>query len=307
MFDKMTTSKLSRMALAVGFALLVGACGQAIAESPDGGSDTTTPPATTAPPTTAAPETAEPTTTLPSPVDPGVVAVPDLSGLTLADAKQLLADSGLEVFAPPAAVDSAIVAAQEPAPGTALEAGSTVTVDAKIDPTCNPPDPLAPGIGQVIISVLYECDSDGTFPTAGIGVPRIVPAGAGEAIDRLEWTLRSLLAGPTDDERLAGFDSFFDATPAAALNRVTLTDGHAVVDFNDAIIVNNMNTSTGSVFFNAELRRNVFQHPGVDSVEFRFNGDCEAWSGLFESDGCRVISRADWKQDLEEWDELRNR
>ena len=40
--------------------------------------------------------------------------------------------------------------------------------------------------------------------------------------------------------------------------------------------------------FHAELHRNVFRHPEVDSAEFHFNGDCEAWSALFESDGCRV-------------------
>jgi hypothetical protein len=301
MFDKTTTSKYGRMALAVGFALLLGACGQAIADTPDGEPETTTTP----PPTTVA-DPPESTTTVPPADDVGVVAVPELSGLTLAEARQLLAELGLALLALPADVDSAVVVAQEPAPEAEIQEGSTVTVDVKIDPTCNPPDPIAPGIGQVIISVLYECDSDATFPTYGIGVPRIVPEGAGETIDRVEWTVRSLLAGPTVDEQLAGFGSFFDAATADALNSVTLTDGHVVVDFNDAIIVNNMNTSTGSLFFNAELRRNVLQHPDVDSVEFRFNGDCEAWSSLFESDGCWVISRADWERDLAEWDELRN-
>ncbi len=79
-----------------------------------------------------------------------------------------------------------------------------------------------------------------------------------------------------------------------------------MVDFNDAIIVNNMGTATGMVQFNAELHRNVFLHPEVNSVEFHLNGDCEAWSALFESDGCRVKSRADWEQDLAEWDPQRN-
>ena len=60
------------------------------------------------------------------------------------------------------------------------------------------------------------------------------------------------------------------------------------------------------VQFHADLHRNVFLHPEVDSVEFHFNGDCEAWSAMFESDGCRVTSRADWEQDLIEWETARN-
>jgi hypothetical protein len=101
--------------------------------------------------------------------------------------------------------------------------------------------------------------------------------------------------------------SSFDATTAHALNSVTLTDGHVVADFNDAIIVNNMNTSTGAIFFNAELRRSLFHQPEVDSVEFHFNGDCAAWSALFESDGCWAYSRADWDRDLDLWDEQRDK
>lgn len=296
-----------RMAFAVGLGLLLGACGQALADSQQ--ADTTTPD------TTAAPQVAESTTTVPSApttiappvVVPGVTSVPDLSGLTLADARDSLAEAGLEVLALPDDIGSAIVVAQDPAPGIEVDEGTVVTVDVQVVPTCNPPDPVAPGAGQVILTVLYECDTDGSAPTWGTGVARIVPEEDGTAVDRIEWTLRSLLAGPTADERAVGFESFFDGGSADALNSVTLTDGHLVADFNDAIIVNNMSTSTGSIFFNAELERNLFLQPEVDSVEFQLNGDCEAWSALFESDGCWVISRADWDQALATWDELRER
>ena len=246
------------------------------------------------------------TTTLPPIVVPGVVSVPNLSGLTLADARAVLADAGLQVVALPGDIDSAIVVAQEPAAGIEVDEGTVVTVDVQIVPTCNPPDPVAPGVGQVIITVLFECGNDDVIPTPGTGVARIVPEQSGEAIDRIEWTLRSLLAGLTPDEQAVGFVSGFDAATTDALNSVTLTGGTLVVDFNDAIIVNNMGTATGMVQFNAELHRNVFLHPEVDSVEFHLNGDCEAWSALFESDGCRVITRADWDQDLAEWDQQRN-
>lgn len=276
--------------------VVLAACGAA--DQDDVADTTTLPPSTT----TAAPDT---TTTLPPVVAPELVSVPDISGVTLGDAEAILADAGLDILALPHPIDSAIVLAQEPAPGVEIDEGSVVTVDLRIIPTCNPPDPIAPDVGQTIITVFYECGSDVTTPTSGIGVARIVPE-SDQLVDRIEWTLRALLAGPTVDERIAGFVSGFDAATADALNRVTLIDGHLVVDFNDAIVVNNMNTSTGMVFFHAELHRNVFQYPEVDSVEFHFNGDCGAWSGLFESDGCRVVTQADWKRNLAEWDQARN-
>ncbi len=256
--------------------------------------DTTLPPvATTLPPVT---------TSLPPVVVPGVVSVPDLSGMTLADARALLSEDGLEVLALPSDIDlAAIVVAQEPAPGVEVDEGSVVTVDVQSVMTCNPPDPLAPGVGQVTITIFFECGNDGVTPTPGIGVARLVPEQGGEAIDRIEWALRSMLAGPTEDERAVGFVSGFDEATAEALNSATLTNGRLVVDFNDAIIVNNMGTATGMVQFNAELHRNVFQHPEVESVEFHLNGDCEAWSALFESDGCRIMTRTDWDRDLTEW------
>ncbi|MDH3605599.1 MAG: PASTA domain-containing protein [Acidimicrobiia bacterium] len=265
----------------------------------DAESDVADPGDTTLPPTTV-------TTTTTVPVVPGAVTVPDLSGRTLAEARQLLEEAGLEVVALPEDIDLAVVVAQEPAAGIEVEEGSVVTVDLQIIPTCNPPDPVAPGAGEVIISVFFDCGNDTTLPSAGIGVPRIVPDPGTDPITRLEVILRSLLAGPTDDERAVGVVSAFDASTADALNSVSLADGHLVVDFSDAIIVNNMGTSTGMIQFNAELHRNVFRQAEVDSVEFHLNGDCGAWSALFESDGCRSISRADWEANLAEWDQQRN-
>jgi len=269
----------------------------------DGGSDSanggTIPPVTTTIPPV--------TTTIPDVVVvPGIfVVVPNLTGLTLAEAKGMLGDAGLEVLALPDDNDAAIVTAQEPAPGAEVDEGTVVTVDVRPVATCNPPDPLAPGPGQVIISVFYECGNDGTYPTAGIGVPRIVPE-QDEPVDRVDWTLQSLLAGPTADEEAVGVTSFFDDTTAGALNSVTLTNGALVVDFNEAIYVNNASTSTGGLFFGAELDRNVFSHPEVETVEFRVDGDCEAWSAFFQSDGCWVTSRSDWDRSLAEWDAARN-
>jgi hypothetical protein len=271
----------------------------------------TEPPVVTQPPipsTMAPPDATQPpaTPTPPDVVGSVTVAVPDLVGMTLTEARAALAELGLEIEAAPPAADSAVIVAQEPLAGTELGEGSPVIVDARIPVTCEPSIAGEPQPGQVEIAVLFECGGDGLFPTPGIAVPRIVPEGSGEAIDRIEWTLRNLLFGPNEEERIAGFSSFFDLTTADALNTVTLTEGHVVADFNEAILVNNAGTSTGGLFFNAELRANLFQHPEVDSIEFHVNGDCDAWSAFFQSDGCWVITRADWNSELADWETQRN-
>nr|NIS43970.1 hypothetical protein [Desulfuromonadales bacterium] len=61
-------------------------------------------------------------------------------------------------------LDSAIVFAQEPAAGLDAEEGTVVILDVRVAATCNPPDPLAPGVGEVIITVFFECDGDGQYP-----------------------------------------------------------------------------------------------------------------------------------------------
>lgn len=37
-----------------------------------------------------------------------------------------------------------------------MDEGSVVTVDLRVGPTCKPPDPIAPDVGQCIISVLVS-------------------------------------------------------------------------------------------------------------------------------------------------------
>jgi hypothetical protein len=271
----------------------------------------TDPPVATEPPVAPTVAPTEPTqpptpTTSPPVVIPGVVSVPDLIGLSLGDARVLVSGLGLEIEANPPAADTALIVAQDPGAGTELGEGSAVVVDARVAPTCAPTVSGEPQSGQMAITVLFECGNDGLFPTGGIALQRLVPEGGGEAIDRIEWTLRNLLFGPSEEERIAGFTSFFDSDTAGALISVTLSEGHVVADFADTILVNNASTSTGSVFFNAELRANLFQHPEVDSVELRLNGDCEAWSAFFQGDGCWVVTRAEWTAQVAEWDAQRD-
>lgn len=240
------------------------------------------------------------TTSTPKPADTAVV--PDLAGLSLGEARTVAGQAGLTITALPDGIREGTVFAQEPAAGAEVEIGNNVLLDLRPSTTCNPPDPLAPGEGRIVISVLFECGGGGGYPTAGIGVPRVILEPT-SPVDRIEGTLRWMLSGPNTDEEAVGFHSAFDETTSDALDRVILHEGHLTVDFNDSILVNNMNTSTGMIFFRAELNRNVFQHAEVNTVEYRYNGSCGAWSALFESDGCRVTSRADWGEQLNEWSE----
>ena len=77
----------------VGAAMLGVAAWLVVANGDSDVADGSTLPPTTLPPVT--------TTTLPDVVVPGVVSVPNLSGLTLAEAKGLMSDAGLEIVALP--------------------------------------------------------------------------------------------------------------------------------------------------------------------------------------------------------------
>jgi hypothetical protein len=65
-----------------------------------------------------------------------------------------------------------------------------------------------------------------------------------------------------------------------------------ILDFTEAILVNNASTSTGGQFFLGELLANAFHFEEVRSVEFRVNGSCEAlWEFLQAGPICNVSDR----------------
>lgn len=123
---------------------------------------------------------------------------------------------------------------------------------------------------------------------------RIVSRPLGDNADvSVERLLGEILRGPTAEETADGYVSFFGAASADALESVDIAGTHATLDFNDRIVVNNANTATGSIIFQAELLYNVFQMHEVDTVEFRIDGSCEAWSNLLQDTGCRIYTRDD--------------
>lgn len=108
----------------------------------------------------------------------------------------------------------------------------------------------------------------------------------------LEGALRALLRGPAAGERDAGMDSWFSAATAGSLRSATVdADGRAVVDFTDLrAIIPNASTSAGSAMLLRELNATVFEHPVVQSVEYRIEGSCDLF-GEWLQYGCVTVTR----------------
>jgi hypothetical protein len=106
-----------------------------------------------------------------------------------------------------------------------------------------------------------------------------------------------MLKGPTVAEREAGYTSFFSEETADALIAVTYQydTQDLVIDFTEAILINNASTPTGTQLFLllGELLDNAFQFDEVRSVEFQVNGSCEAFWAFLQAgdDVCNVLDK----------------
>lgn len=150
--------------------------------------------------------------------------------------------------------------------------------------------------GMIIISTYVYCsigDTNGLFPSPR-ALPRLIPV-TRDAQVKLRGTLAALLAGTTEDERRAGFSSWFYTDTAGMLNNVTLdATGVATVDFADfSGIMNNASTSGGIGGLLTQLGATVFQFPEVNAVIYQFNGSCEAFYNWLQGSR-QVETRATW-------------
>ena len=103
--------------------------------------------------------------------------------------------------------------------------------------------------------------------------------------------LEALLQGPLPEERAAGITSFFGPGTKGLLRDVFLQGDKVVVDFVDlSATVPNAGSSTGSFHFLMELNGTVFAVPGVEAVEYRMEGSCEAFWNFLQR-GCQVVLR----------------
>lgn len=158
-------------------------------------------------------------------------------------------------------------------------AGPVDTVDTAAAPAVNAEDVGPASSGMETVRVWFSRDE------APVAVERRV-AGANPAA-----ALAALMEGPTPEERAAGLWSWFSDSTRHALRDVRLEDGFLVVDFAGLpSLIPNASTSAGSRELLASLDSTTLQFPGVDSVEYRLDGSCDAfWEWLQR--GCEVVRR----------------
>ena len=187
---------------------------------------------TTLPPTTVTTTTVRETTTtsVDTTIPPAsTVEVPNLNGLTVAEATAILDELGLELEVTeqyPSRSDLGLITAQGPLAGETADVGSTVVVGARVEAAClaGTTQPEVPA-GSMAVQVLFECAGDGFYPEVSTTVTRVVP----ENSNVIEATLEALLAGLTEEERAMGFASFFSSESADALNSVALSGSRLIV------------------------------------------------------------------------------
>ena len=145
---------------------------------------------------------------------------------------------------------------------------------------CRAPAPAARA-GQQRLHVFFTCGE----------AERPVERAVAPTVAVLRAALEQLLAGPTPEERAAGFTSFFGDATADALNSVVVTGGIARIDFDDfSRAIPNASSSAGSAQLLAQLRATIFQYPGIRAAEISFEGSCERfWNWLQR--GCMRLER----------------
>lgn len=126
-----------------------------------------------------------------------------------------------------------------------------------------------------------------------VAVPRPRPETSGV----LRAALEALLAGPTAEESGQGLGSIFGEGAAGLLADVTITDGLAVVDFDDRLreTTNNL-ASTSSILLLEQLNRTVLQFDTVERVEYRLGGSCDAFGAWAHDRVCDTYDRSDFPE-----------
>lgn len=89
-----------------------------------------------------------------------------------------------------------------------------------------------------------------------------------------EQALRALFAGPTDSEREAGYQSFFNTTTAKILRNVRVVENVALVNLKDLrTLIPNANSSCGSAQFLAEIEKTLKEFPHIYQVYMAIDED----------------------------------
>jgi hypothetical protein len=142
--------------------------------------------------------------------------------------------------------------------------------------------------GTSAVKVYFHCGPDGedvirelerSLPTDQVGSP-------------LRFALIELMAGPTEQEQADGLSSFWSNHQQLLRSVRIVNETRAVVDFDDAVsAIGNISTSTGGKMFGDELDATVFQFPKVQTIVYTLEGNCEAFTEIFQSFGCPPSKR----------------
>ena len=142
--------------------------------------------------------------------------------------------------------------------------------------------------GTPAVKVYFHCGSDGEDVVREL--ERSLPAD--QVGSPLRFALVQLMAGPTEQEQADGVSSFWSNHQQLLRSVRIVNETRAVVDFDDAVSeIGNIGTSTGGKMFGDELDATVFQFPKVQTIVYTLDGNCEAFSEIFQSGGCPPSKR----------------
>jgi hypothetical protein len=168
----------------------------------------------------------------------------------------------------------------DPDPGSGLDTGDAVGI---------PGGPGEEGPPEFTLALTFTRDEAPVQVTRNVEIRRAPGISQEESLLRVALT--ALLQGPLPEERDAGIHSFFGAGTEGLLRDVSLRGDTAVVDFGDLpAAIPNAGSSTGSFHFLMELNGTVFAVPGLEAVEYRMDGSCEAFWNFLQR-GCQVVPR----------------
>lgn len=99
-----------------------------------------------------------------------------------------------------------------------------------------------------------------------------------ETEDKPLAAMRELFGGPTDEEKTAGYSSFFSGETANAIKSVRIENATAYVDLEDIrAIIPNASSSCGSASLLSQIESTLKELPGVDRVILAIDGDPAAF------------------------------
>jgi spore germination protein GerM len=142
--------------------------------------------------------------------------------------------------------------------------------------------------------VVYLFREDAIYTRAGareyyVAAPRALAAS--ERAAPLGAALRKLFSGPTREERRRGCSGF--RNHEHVLDEVSLVDGRALVDFRRGPFLRelgNVSAASAGAIFTRGLELTIFEFPTVRSIQYSFDGDCQAFGDFMQAGEC-IVSR----------------